>query len=423
MPSRRRSSSTQDSSDNSITRPTDGAGHGLRHTRAIVSSAYVIRDVPQSMRQSDISTDASDISNTRDRRAMLSNYRSKSLGATRMVASERLKQKRRNSGFERGGGDLINEIDIAESYNRDEKEKECRTKTSASQQWKQGKRNSGSKEGQGDAPANITESNIAHPDGTKEENIGLNQSTKEILSDYIQLKLELAELQSKLQFTEADAKIKIEALQAQNEVLGRNNASLIERNKELQEENERLNQGRWFGRNRRISLPERVNSVSTNQSNSCMLGSHSEHQEITVSRQVASKHQSSPKEVKLNQASSHSETSKSPASASEKTIHKRDAAPKTTSIANDHELYKQITLYRKQQSMERSPTPELKITQSKQRNQSHTSTSDTSCESSSVHQQTRYRLSRSPIGDHLCFSIQPESVTSDYCEFSVIEPV
>jgi hypothetical protein len=424
MPSRRRSSSTQESSEASLTRPTDGAGHGLRSTRAIVSSAYVIRDVPQSMRKSDISTDASDISNGRDRRAMTSRYRSKSLGATRMSASQRLKQRRRNSGYEGGSGDVLtNEIDTAESYSRDEKKEQFRSKISTCQRLKQGRKSSGYDGGQDDAPTNNSKS-VDHKDDTKEESIGLNQSTNEILSDYIQLKLELAELQSKLQFAEADTKIKIKSLQAQNQMLEKENASLIERNKELEEENGRLTQGRRFGRIRRVSLPERVSSVISNRPNSCMLGSHSEHQR-TVSRQVAARHQSSLKEVKLNEAIPQVEASKSPAlSSSEKRNQRKDSpARKTTNIPNDRELYKQISLYKKQQSMERSSTPERKHTQSKQR-KSHTSTSDTSCETSSVHRQMQHHLSvqkpRSPI---LCFSIQPESVTSDYCEFSVIEPV
>lgn len=214
MQSRRKSSETQASTDSSsIACPTDGAGHGKRSRRATVSDSYVIRDL--SLRESDISTDADSFTMNKGRRGQMGQFRSKS--APRMCASQRLRLRQTIQGDEEKKIDVdssddnecINNLNVKSNNNE-----VCRCK----------------------------EGNELH-----------DRDNNEILSDFIQLKLELAELQSKLQHIESNAKTKIEALQSQNITLEKDNTNLIKRNKQLQEENDRLSQCRWLGIGRRAS--------------------------------------------------------------------------------------------------------------------------------------------------------------------------
>jgi hypothetical protein len=236
-----------------------------------------------------------------------------------------------------------------------------------------------------------------------------DDTNEDVLSDYIQLKLELAEIQSQFQLFKADAKSKIELLE-------RENASLLQKNAALQEENMRLSESRWFGRSRRTSLPER----------SCLVGVGQCETTSSESRSKQYSENGTTKNDKLLQG-----FPLIPSTVRKKDTMQNNNVPNNTrekapNIANDNELYKQLQLHKKQRSTDERNAG-LNSDMGCIQRYSNTSTSETSCETTSV-QKLPEKLPPtqepgSPIGDNLCFSIQPESVSSGFCEYSVVEPV
>ena len=248
--------------------------------------------------------------------------------------------------------------------------------------------------------------------------------TDQILSDYIQLKLELAELQGKLQFVEADAKHKIQDLENKNELLQRENAEILETNRVLREENERLNRRKWLGGRRRASLQEssqpscrleivrRTTSLQDTmppiRDAPCVCTTQMKTKKVTSNR-------SEPPQNKTQESTTSAHRTK------EKTT------SKTPNVANDHELYKQIYLRQNCEASARRDKASIQLHREEkptQRN-SNTSTSETSCETSLAPPSDNAPVPSDRVlspGGEFCFSIQAESISSDYCEYSVVDP-
>ena len=397
-------------------RPTDGAGHGHRAipTVPVVSNTYVIKDAP--LRESDMSTDSIRV---RQRRGVMGKYsRSKSAPRLRMRASERLLLRQRT--MESGHGSMNNDT---------EKEDDA---SSCSE----------------DITNNNTEASHSNNHDSQRQS---NSNTQGILSDYIALKLELAELRSQFQHAQCDARSRIEDLQSQNALLQQENTALIESNKVLQEENERLNQSRWFGRSR--------SRAAVSDGGAGGIGQY--YRRSTISGMVASSIQ---EENLLQDDVSRGAEKKdiSPTVGAAKTIRVHQKHRDANNIANDRELYKQI---RKQSSAslkkddppavsgdheeENSITTDDELSKQihqrrkkrieestqlekesstrvkSQQRHSNTSTSETSSDTYMFEQQrvllTTTEDTKSHVGDELCFSIQTESVSSDYLGYSVVQ--
>jgi len=388
-----------------LSRPTDGAGHGHRAipTVPVVSNNYVIKDAP--LRESDMSTDSIRV---RQRRGVMGKYsRSKSAPRLRMRASERLLLRQRT--MESVDGSMNNET---------EKEDDA---SSCSE--------------------DITNKNTkASHNNNHDSQCQSNSNTQGILSDYIALKLELAELQSQFQHAQCDARSRIEDLQSQNALLQQENTALIESNKVLQEEIERLNQSRWFGRSR--------SRAAVSDGGAGGIGQY--YRRSTISGTVASSIQ---EENLLQDDVSRGAEKKdiSPTVGAAKTIRVHQKHRDANNIANDRELYKQI---RKQSSAslkkeENSITTDDELSKQihqrrkkrieestqlekesstrviSQQRHSNTSTSETSSDTYMFEQQrvllTTTEDTKSHVGDELCFSIQTESVSSDYLGYSVVQ--
>ena len=402
-------------------RPSDGAGHGHRAipTVPIVSNNYVIKDAP--LRESDLSTDSIRV---RQRSGVMGKYRrSKSAPRLRKRASERLLLRQR---MERGD----------DSMNETEKEDES---SSCSV----------------DSTNNST--GASHRNNHDSQHQSSNSNTQGILSDYIALKLELAELQSQFQHAQCDARSRIEDLQSQNTLLQRENMALIESNRELQEENKRLNQSRWFGRSRTraavidsgsvggigqyyrpcvsgksASSIQEENLQQDDVSDRNRLLYHAQKKDIQPAASAATTIRVPQKNQDANNIANDRELYKQIRRQSSASLKKDDLPPvsgdheEENNIANDDELSKQIRQRRKMRMEESTQLEKESSNRVKsQQRHSNTSTSETSSDTCMSEQQrvvlTATEDTKSHMGDELCFSIQTESVSSDYLGYSVVQ--
>lgn len=476
--SRRRSSKTI-ASDHSericpSIRPNDGAGHGLRllKRQTSISRDYEIKDVPKNkfLRESDSSADGFNKTGVKD--VIVATYRGdggkrgptckRRYSAPRMRASERIamrkvmsggndrtERKKRNDswdgqlimyaqsaqlGRKSGDGDQEN-CDEGNEKSDDDDVSGCLLSDSGPQAG----RKQQSEKNQLSETKHPTESN-----------------TEAILADYIQLKLQVAELQSKLQHQALEFK----ELTHQNSMLQRENVELSERNRILLEENYRLDQSQHsglLGMCRRLSLqeeamPKAAPKVPKKNMSWLRLAAFDDKVDETdkpVTRKSEpwgflplfgdGKDDEGGKRTSTrlqNGESSFAPEQQMPAPPKIEPVRRRSSLSEfkpESKNPNENKSVPSNDTRRDQVKLDAS-TKTIKATNplrsheaNKQEPRCSISIGETSCETAPsvvILEQTipDDHECRSPTGDELCYSIQADSVTSGYddCEFSVV---
>eukprot|EP00804_Cyclotella_cryptica_P021252 CCRYP_001530-RA/>CCRYP_001530-RA protein AED:0.00 eAED:0.00 QI:132/1/1/1/1/1/2/265/565 len=457
-------SASQDSNGTSShpSHVTDGGGHGSPRILGgpiYIPSDYTIKEIPKTLRASDNSTDydgGEGISTTRNRRCQ---------SAPRMRASERLLMRRLSGEIKEDTDHLIEFSQEIISGESEEnlmayllQDKRHRRDGGHHNMYSSGDRGSderGSRNDHNDKHNDKDLKHQRHKNATRREINHSSNNSKELLSDYIQLKLEVAELRSQLQHVQArldKSYEKIEVLQSQNVLLEQENARLHVRNVALRAGNQRPSG--WLGKIRRFSLPEeachpwgnlyKVSRPEANRNHSCINTTLSLDTEAdTRAPEVAALLQDFP-------STSTRETKRGALDLHTFPTHKlKQQKQQSNEFTGDRPDVKDALVIRLVDSSQAAPAPEsvgcnesatLAIPKSLSypspniaqkgfvraiRSASYVSTGETSFEPSSC---PLTELSLPPIelassvrDGQLCYSIQNDSLSSEYCEFSVLE--